>query len=136
MLKRLWRETRGASAVEFAMLAPALFLMVFGLYDFGRLFWIQNALEFATEQAGRYAIANYSATTSSIQSNCNTALSGLTGLSVCSVSQTTISSGSPYNVSTTYNVITANYTFNFAVCCAPGLFPSIALAAKAQVPHL
>jgi Flp pilus assembly protein TadG len=42
--------------VEFALVAPLFFLLVFGIMDFGRLFFVQETLQYALRQAGRYAV--------------------------------------------------------------------------------
>lgn len=36
VLRRLGLEERGTSVVEFALVAPILFLLIFGIFDFGR----------------------------------------------------------------------------------------------------
>jgi Flp pilus assembly protein TadG len=46
----------GQSLVEFALVAPLFFLLVFGITDFGRLFFTQETLQFALREAGRYAV--------------------------------------------------------------------------------
>jgi len=47
---------RGQSMVEFAMVAPLFFLLVFGIIDFGRVFFVQITLQNAMRQAGRFAV--------------------------------------------------------------------------------
>ena len=42
---RLLRATGGSAVVEFAMVAPALFLLTFGIIEFARCYWTQEALE-------------------------------------------------------------------------------------------
>jgi Flp pilus assembly protein TadG len=42
--------------VEFALVAPLFFLLVFGITDFGRLFFTQVTLQHALREAGRYAV--------------------------------------------------------------------------------
>lgn len=42
--------------VEFAMIAPLFFLLVFGVIDFGRLFFTQMTLQHALREAGRFAV--------------------------------------------------------------------------------
>jgi Flp pilus assembly protein TadG len=37
VLRRLRLEERGTSVVEFALVAPILFLLIFGIFDFGRV---------------------------------------------------------------------------------------------------
>src|SRR5271154_3878115 len=53
---KLMRSRRAQSLVEFAMVAPLFFLLVFGITDFGRLFFTQETLQFALREAGRYAV--------------------------------------------------------------------------------
>ena len=50
------RSMRGQSLVEFAMIAPLFFFLLFGVVDFGRLFFVQMTLQNAVRQAGRFAI--------------------------------------------------------------------------------
>lgn len=44
---------RGAAAVEYALVLPALLLFTFGAMDVGRLLWTQTTLERAAEAAAR-----------------------------------------------------------------------------------
>ena len=53
---RALRSRSGQSLVEFALVAPLFFLLVFGITDFGRLFFTQETLQFALREAGRYAV--------------------------------------------------------------------------------
>ena len=48
--------TLGSSALEFALVAPMLFLLYFAVFDFARIFYAQMTLQNAVRQAGRYAI--------------------------------------------------------------------------------
>jgi Flp pilus assembly protein TadG len=50
------RARHGQSLVEFAVVAPMFFLLVFGITDFGRLFFTKETLQFALREAGRYAV--------------------------------------------------------------------------------
>jgi Flp pilus assembly protein TadG len=50
------RACSGQSLVEFAMVAPLFFLLVFGFTDFSRLFFTQETLQYAVREAGRYAV--------------------------------------------------------------------------------
>ena len=49
-------STRGSSIIEFAVVVPAFFLLLFALLDFSRLVYVQLTLQNAVRQAGRYAI--------------------------------------------------------------------------------
>jgi Flp pilus assembly protein TadG len=46
----------GTSLLEFALVVPLFFLLLFGLMDFARLFYVEITLQNALRQAGRYAI--------------------------------------------------------------------------------
>jgi len=52
------RDTRGATAVEFALLVPLLIAMFLGIFEFGRAIWVQGILDYAVEQAARCASVN------------------------------------------------------------------------------
>jgi hypothetical protein len=43
-IRNLFRACSGASAVEFALVAPVFLLMLFGMIEFARLFWTTHAL--------------------------------------------------------------------------------------------
>jgi Flp pilus assembly protein TadG len=58
MLRRLAGETRGSTAVEFGLLAPALMLVLVGTIEFGRLLWTQSALNYGVQEAARCASVN------------------------------------------------------------------------------
>lgn len=63
-VRRLARASDGATAVEFAIIAPVLLMLLFGIMEGGRALWMQNALNFAVEQAARCASID--------QNNCGT----------------------------------------------------------------
>lgn len=65
-----WRADRGASAVEFAIVAPLLLLIVFATVDFGRLVNAQiKATEAAREGARAAAVAGPSTVRSAAASS-------------------------------------------------------------------
>lgn len=49
------RKRRGAVAVEFAIVAPILVAVVFGMIELGRAFETQNLLEVAAREGARFA---------------------------------------------------------------------------------
>jgi Flp pilus assembly protein TadG len=55
-LVQIARARQGATAVEFALIAPVLFLILLGIMEVGRAFWIQSALDFAVQEAARCAV--------------------------------------------------------------------------------
>ena len=46
----------GASIAEFALVVPLFLLLLFGVMDFARLFYVEVTLQNAVRQAGRYAV--------------------------------------------------------------------------------
>jgi Flp pilus assembly protein TadG len=48
---RLWADRRGAAAVEFAAVLAPLMILIFGVFEYGRLLWTREALQ-ATATAG------------------------------------------------------------------------------------
>jgi Flp pilus assembly protein TadG len=55
-MRAFGRGNSGATAVEFALVAPLLFLLLFALFEFGRTWWTKNSLQYAVERATRYAV--------------------------------------------------------------------------------
>ncbi|HUL85838.1 MAG TPA: TadE/TadG family type IV pilus assembly protein [Actinomycetota bacterium] len=52
-IRRRIRPERGAAAVEFAIVAPLLFILVFGIIDFGFGFHAWNAIENSAREGAR-----------------------------------------------------------------------------------
>ena len=50
------RNRRGAAAVEFALVAPVFFLLVFGLIEYGRMVMVQQMLTNASREGARHAV--------------------------------------------------------------------------------
>ena len=59
-LGKAFRGHRGQSMVEFAVVAPLFFLLVFGITDFGLMFFRLETLQYAVREAGRYAVTGQS----------------------------------------------------------------------------
>lgn len=55
---RARRRTRGQAMVEFAMVAPMFFLLLFGIIEAGRFIFYYETLSNATREGARYAIVN------------------------------------------------------------------------------
>lgn len=58
-LARLWRARRGATAVEFALVAPVAFTLVCIFIDLSMVMFITNVMEGGLREASRYAITGY-----------------------------------------------------------------------------
>ena len=66
-LNRLWKDTKGATAVEFGMVAVLFLLMIFGTIELGRIFWVYNTMQSALEQTARYYITNTATSDAALQ---------------------------------------------------------------------
>jgi len=55
--RRLARDARGTTAVEFALVAPLLFAILFGIITFGVQYATRIALTYAAAEGGRAAVA-------------------------------------------------------------------------------
>lgn len=53
---RTRRSQGGSSTVEFAIVALLFFTLLFGIIDFGRLFFAQMTIQHALRQAGRFGV--------------------------------------------------------------------------------
>ncbi|HXH96011.1 MAG TPA: TadE/TadG family type IV pilus assembly protein [Gaiellaceae bacterium] len=130
LLARLWRSERGTALVEFALVAPILFLLVFGIVEFGRVLNAYNDLTQLSGQGARAAAVSRNpdgtpvgATSGTIDSTCNghtysiqcqlshyyAQTDSLSGVSVCIPA--VAAPGQPVTVRT-------KYVYNFTV----GLF--------------
>ena len=56
MIPRGPRGSRGVTIVEFALVLPLLFILIFSIVDFGLYFFIEHTLQFATREGARLAL--------------------------------------------------------------------------------
>lgn len=61
--QRRLKRRRGTAAVEFAIVAPLVFLMLFGMIEFGRMLMVQQILTNASREGARRAIIESSTMT-------------------------------------------------------------------------
>lgn len=54
-MKRILQQQSGATIIEFAVVAPVIFLLLMGLIEFGRISFTRVAIESATASAAREA---------------------------------------------------------------------------------
>jgi Flp pilus assembly protein TadG len=97
-------SSAGSAAIEFALVAPLLFLLLFATIEFGRAWWAKSSLQYAAERAARYYAIKCSAST-------------------CPSDAATYAASQVYDQSVGANTFTVNdlggavcinYTFNFA----------------------
>ncbi|OAP36458.1 TadE family protein [Sinorhizobium glycinis] len=56
ILGRAWRSQSGATAVEFSLVCFPLLLLVLGVMEFGRAFYVRNDLSYAVDFAARQVL--------------------------------------------------------------------------------
>jgi Flp pilus assembly protein TadG len=107
----LRRDQRGTAVVEFALVAPILFLLVFGILDFGRALNYYNQLTQLAGQGARAAAVDQNpdgtgpASAKSIQGQLvnKYATGGLqNGMKACITNTSLPAAGQPVTVQTTY----------------------------------
>lgn len=54
-----FRSQRGVAAVEFALIAMLLFVVLFGILELGRLFYVFNSAQEVTRRAAREAVVRW-----------------------------------------------------------------------------
>jgi len=67
------RNRRAAAAVEFALVAPVFFLLVFGMIEYGRMVMIQQVLTNASREGARAAVLD-GANVTTVQNTVNSYL--------------------------------------------------------------
>jgi Flp pilus assembly protein TadG len=55
-------RARGATVVEFAILAPFLFFLLFVVIELGVMFWVNLTMQFAVREGTRYAVTGQTGT--------------------------------------------------------------------------
>lgn len=106
---------KGASAIEFALAMPILFVVMFGIFEFGLAFWYQQELTAAVRQGARRGVvmANPRVASSTITGVVTTYMDGV-GLT--SGSRTVTCSGNcPCTAAGNTLTVTATYPAKFTV---------------------
>jgi len=122
---RLFLNRRGATAVEFALVAPVVLVLFMTAVEVGRALWIRASIQFAVEEASRYVMVN--------TSNCNStaetqAANEIIGFNSANVTFTTAQS---ITGTITFCEISATYNFSVIVPIVPF---SATFSAKSKVP--
>jgi Flp pilus assembly protein TadG len=119
---------RGAAAVEFALVAPTLFLVILGLCEFGIFAWNQHSLEFATEETARVVMTKTAVTDGDVAAELKARVSGIASAELeTSVSQEIVGT-------TTFVTLSVAYTYKFFLLGSlVGLEPMV-LKSQTRVP--
>ena len=111
-------DRAGVTAIEFAILGPVLLVSLIGVLEFGRMLWVENALQYAVAQAARCMTIDASVCSTARETQDFAAASS--GMSFPSATFTV-------SLAACGNKVSATYPFTFAA----GLFP-YALTLEAQ----
>ena len=119
---RLRRDEHGATAVEFALVSPMLFMLLVGIIQFGWLLHCAVSVRWSLEASARELLINPGATADQIKQDMLDRLNGLADSSNLSVSLTsaTTATGDEFQVQSTYSQapfipFLPRYTFNSTV---------------------
>jgi Flp pilus assembly protein TadG len=63
----VWRDRSGATAVEFAIIAPLIFMSVLGTFETGRALYVRNHMNEAAAAGARQAIISGNSNNSAIE---------------------------------------------------------------------
>jgi Flp pilus assembly protein TadG len=101
------RDTKGLAAIEFAFIAPILFILVVGVVDLGRYFWLGSEVDHAIEAVLRDASVKKNLSVSDLTSQLKARLG--------SVSKQTFTISTDYTNSTpdTPRLLTINISSSF-----------------------
>lgn len=97
LIARIRKDESGSTLVEFAMLAPLFFAMLFGLFQVAILIQNYNALRSAGDDLSRYVVVEYQKGSSLSEAQIQTAAVG-------------IAAGKPYFLDTSYLAVTSSKT--------------------------
>jgi|SoiMethySBSTD1v2_1073268.scaffolds.fasta_scaffold796113_3 Flp pilus assembly protein TadG len=116
LIGALYGEQRGSAMLEFAFLCPVLFTILLGIVEMGRMFYVRQSLEYATQQAARYYMVNPAASESNVTSTLRSAMAGGMGSAIGGPDGMTTpkydnTASCNGNVAVTCTTITATYTF-------------------------
>ena len=122
------RARRGAAAVEFALVAPSLVLVLLGLFEFGIFAWNRHTLEYATEETGRVVMTKTSVSDTEVATEIKSRVSGIPADELTtSVTQETVGT-------TTFVTLSVAYTYKFFLLGAlVGLEPMV-FKSQTRVP--
>jgi len=111
-LRALRRATGGGAVLEFALIAPVLLTLMIALVDVGRMYYVRQGLEYATQEGARYYMLNPTAATSAVTTYLQGKMPGGMGSDV-SVAYTDTPNCNG-NSAVTCTLIAADYSFTFA----------------------
>ena len=110
-LRRLKRDVAGATAVEFAVVGPVLFILVFGIIQTGLLIFTKQQLHYAVESAVRSVMINPAMAESEVRTHILNKMSTINDSDLVVIAPI----GTTFLNSIEMRNIIAEYDFNFFV---------------------
>ncbi len=131
------RSAKGATAVEFAIIAPIFLIMLLATFEVGRAMWIKGTMQYAVEETARYSMVNTAVKTAcptGATSACTTFLTTyfqdkLPGLDTSSI---TFQAAPLTDGTNVFLSLTGTHDFQVLVKIIP--LPDIILSAKSRAP--
>ncbi len=129
------RGDRGATAVEFAIVVPLLLLILFGLIDFGRLFFVEVSLNAASREGARAsALHRPSGQVTQVSQNSAYGLASVSSLGLTSTLTVVPGAGCPANPSPTdMTQVSVNVPFRWLTPIAFTMGAGMTLSAKSEM---
>lgn len=127
-VRSLRRCRLGATAVEFALVAPIFIVMAVGVFELGRAMWIKATMQYAVEETTRYAMVNTSTPMATLESYAQTKLTD-TGMSSTGITFT-----ATQDTVGSVDYVTISASYNFSVLITLITMPVVTLTAKSRVP--
>jgi Flp pilus assembly protein TadG len=106
-LAGLAHDERGSSALEFAIVAMAFFLVLFGTIEFGRLLFYQSALAGAVGSSGRELLLDPSTPSETLKAVI------LDRMPAAAADRLTVAVSNVSHDGTAYHRVSASYSFEF-----------------------
>ena len=126
LVRRLIRSADGATAVEFALVVPVFLTFCLGTFEFGRMLWVRNSLQTATEEASRYAMTHTTATDTQLVSQASSYFNSLgTGAATFTIVRDTTNS---------VDFVTVNGAYSFRFMFPFLDYGTVNLAGKSRAP--
>src|SRR6185312_7067378 len=101
------KNRQGSAMLEFALIGPPLLLLIFGLFETSRLYYIRNNLQNAAYEGGRYAMLNVTASSTVISQKVSQNITAVSPSAVTITIQSQTINGKPFKqISLAYNFST------------------------------
>jgi Flp pilus assembly protein TadG len=110
-MKRTRTVARGQALVEFALILPIFVLLLVGLFDLGRVVFINNSVSEAAREGARWgAVQNRSVDSTGRDGIAQHVLDGLTGVPTPTVTVSCVRNGSTVSLCSSNDVLVVNVT--------------------------